>query len=108
MSILDNRKVPAYAGTSIEARGQEETVLEQRSREDIPEVVSRWAVSYTHLDVYKRQTIDIAMIWTKIQLIVPNDVTVYIRINVPSNTMGIIQIYPAEKVPVRQWLENSP
>ena len=42
VSILDNRKVPAYAGTSIEARGQEETVLEQRSREDIPEVVSRW------------------------------------------------------------------
>lgn len=41
VSILDSRKVPAYAGTSIEARGQEETVLEQRSREDIPEAVSR-------------------------------------------------------------------
>ena len=41
VSILDNRKIPAYAGTSIEARGQEETVLERRSREDTPEVVSR-------------------------------------------------------------------
>lgn len=41
VSILDSRRTPAYAGTSIEARGQEESVLEQRGREDIPDAPTK-------------------------------------------------------------------
>lgn len=41
VSILDSRRTPAYVGTSIEARGQEESILEQRGREDTPDVVTK-------------------------------------------------------------------
>lgn len=41
VSILDSRRTPAYVGTSIEARGQEESVLEQRGREDIPDAPTK-------------------------------------------------------------------
>ena len=41
VSILDSRRTPAYVGTSIEARGQEESVLEQRGREDMPDVTTK-------------------------------------------------------------------
>ena len=41
VSILDSRRTPAYAGTSIEARGQEESVLEQRGREDMPDTTGK-------------------------------------------------------------------
>lgn len=41
VSILDSSRTPAYVGTSIEARGQEESILEQRGREDIPDVTTK-------------------------------------------------------------------
>ena len=41
VSILDSRRTPAYVGTSIEVRGQEESVLEQRGREDMPDVTTK-------------------------------------------------------------------
>lgn len=39
VSILDDRRTPAYVGTSIETRGKMESVLEQRGREDLPDVI---------------------------------------------------------------------
>lgn len=50
VSILDNRRTPAYVGTSIEARGQEESVLEQRGREDIPDVTPEPDQPTAHAD----------------------------------------------------------
>lgn len=41
VSILDSSRTPAYVGTSIEVRGQEESVLEQRGREDMPDVTTK-------------------------------------------------------------------
>lgn len=50
VSILDNRRTPAYVGTSIEARGQEESVLEQRGREDTPDVIREPDQPTAHAD----------------------------------------------------------
>lgn len=50
VSILDSSRTPAYVGTSIEARGQEESILEQRGREDIPEVTGEPEKPTAHAD----------------------------------------------------------
>ena len=50
VSILDSSRTPAYIGTSIEARGQEESILEQRGREDIPEVTKEPEKPTAHAD----------------------------------------------------------
>lgn len=53
VSILDSSRTPAYVGTSIEARGQEESILEQRGREDIPEVTGEPEKPTAHADCKK-------------------------------------------------------
>ncbi len=50
VSILDSSRTPAYVGTSIEARGQEESILEQRGREDIPDVTGKPDTIDAHAD----------------------------------------------------------
>ena len=50
VSILDSSRTPAYVGTSIEARGQEKSILEQRGREDIPEVTGEPEKPTAHAD----------------------------------------------------------
>lgn len=50
VSILDSSRTPAYVGTSIEARGRMESILEQRGREDIPVFIKRLDKPTAHAD----------------------------------------------------------